>query len=126
MSRIFMLTAAVAGAVAVTLGALGAHTLQDLLAPDRFDVFLTGVRYLSIHAIMLFVTGWFAIERPHAMLTAAGTLFIVGMILFSGSLVLLAVTPYRFLGAVAPVGGMSYIAGWLALGAAAWITTRPN
>jgi len=120
MSRFFMLVAAVAGAVAVTLGAIGAHELKDLLAADRFDVFLTGVRYLAIHAVILFVTGWFMLDRPGRWLAVAGFLFMAGMLLFSGSLVLLAVTPYRFLGAVAPVGGLSYVAGWLLLGLGAW------
>ena len=61
MGRIFMLIAAFAGALAVGMGAMGAHELKDLLASDRFDVFQTGVRYLAIHAIVLFVTGWFSV-----------------------------------------------------------------
>jgi uncharacterized membrane protein YgdD (TMEM256/DUF423 family) len=124
MSRFFILTASVAGALAVALGAIGAHELKDLLAADRFDVFLTGVRYLAIHAVILFVTGWFALDRPHKLLTASGILFIAGMVLFSGSLVVLAVSSYRFLGAVAPVGGVSYILGWLLLGLGAVKATK--
>ena len=124
MSRFFMVAGAVAGALAVGLGAFGAHELKDLLAPDRFDVFQTGTRYLLVHAVMLFITGWFEHERSEKMLTIAGSLFLLGMILFSGSLVVLAVSNYRFLGAVAPFGGLSLIAGWLFLGWGAWRVTR--
>ncbi len=119
-----MLCATIAGALAVGLGAFGAHSLQDLLAADRLDVYQTGVRYLAIHAIVLFITGWIAVERPHKAFSIAGVLLIAGMILFSGSLVLLAVFNYRVLGAVAPVGGLAFISGWLILGLGTWRTVR--
>ncbi len=119
-----MVAGAIAGALAVGLGAFGAHELKDLLAADRFDVFQTGVRYLTIHAILLFITGWFAHGRSDRMLSVAGFFILLGMVLFSGSLIVLAVSNVRFLGAVAPFGGLSFIAGWLSLGWAAWRATR--
>ncbi len=119
-----MLAGAIAGALAVGLGAFGAHELKDLLAPDRFDVFQTGVRYLVIHAIVLFINGWFAHDRRDKMLSVAGFLFLLGMFLFSGSLIVLAISNVRFLGAVAPFGGLAFISGWLFFGWGAWRTTR--
>ena len=119
-----MVTGAIAGALGVGLGAFGAHELKDLLAPDRFDVFQTGVRYLTIHAIVLFINGWFAHGRSEKMLSVAGFLFLLGMFLFSGSLIVLAISNVRILGAVAPFGGLAFIAGWLFFGWAAWSTTR--
>ena len=119
-----MVAGAVAGALAVGLGAFGAHELQDLLAPDRLDVFQTGVRYLLVHAVVLFLTGWFAHGRENRLTKAAGFFLLAGMILFSGSLVVLAGTNLHALGAVAPIGGLSFIAGWLCLAGMAWQHAR--
>ena len=119
-----MLGAAVAGALAVGLGAFGAHALEDLLAADRLAVYETGVRYLAIHSLVLFITGWIATQHPNKLFTVAGFLLIAGMILFSGSLVLLALLNIRILGAVAPVGGLAFISGWLFLGLGAWKSVR--
>ena len=119
-----MVSGAIAGALAVGLGAFGAHELKDVLAPDRLDVFQTGVHYLVIHAIVLFITGWFAHGRTEKMLLRAGLFILIGMVLFSGSLIVLAISNVRFLGAVAPFGGLSFITGWLLLGWGAWRATR--
>jgi len=124
MNRSFMTIGAVAGAIGVGLGAFGSHSLSELLAPDRFDVFQTGVRYLTLHAIMLFITGWINHERNERMFMYSGFGFILGMILFSGSLIVLAVANIRIMGAVAPIGGLCFISGWLLLGWGAFRSIR--
>lgn len=124
MNRNFMTIGAVAGAIGVGLGAFGAHSLSDLLAPDRFEVYQTGVEYLTLHAIMLFITGWVNHLSNERMFMYSGFGFILGMILFSGSLVVLAVANVRIMGAVAPIGGLCFIFGWLLLGWGAFRSIR--
>ena len=118
-----MLIAATAGAIAVGLGAFGAHYLKDLLSPSRFDVYLTGARYLMIHAVILFVTARMNREKPSMFLSGSCVAFLVGMFAFSGSLVLLGLTGARYLGAVAPIGGTGFIVGWVLLAVGAWKTS---
>ena len=117
MERGFLGIAALAGAVAVAGGAFGAHALADRLPPDRLTTFETGARYLMYHALALLgialalgrwpsTTGW---------LQVSGWCFITGMLLFSGSLFLLTLTGLRWLGAITPLGGVAFIAGWTCL-----------
>lgn len=106
---------AVLGALAVLLGAFGAHALRAQLAPDMLAVFETGVRYHFLHAIALLFTGRHADGRAGR---AAGVLFVAGIAIFSGSLYALALTGVRAWGAVTPVGGVAFIAGWIALAVA--------
>ncbi|MCH8276354.1 MAG: DUF423 domain-containing protein [Bacteroidetes bacterium] len=120
MNRCFMIIGAVAGAVAVGLGAFGTHGLKDQISVEMLHVYQTGVEYLIIHAVVLLVTGWIGGGLPQRMIRASGIAFIVGMVLFSGSLLMLATTGLRALGAVAPVGGAAFITGWLLLAAALW------
>lgn len=106
---------AVNGALAVAAGAFAAHGLKARLAPDMLAVFDTAARYHLIHALALCLAA-LAAERLHpAMAKAAATLFAAGIVLFSGSLYLLALTGVRGLGFVTPAGGVALIAGWLAL-----------
>ena len=120
MSRKFMIVGATAGAISVALGALGAHTLQDLLTPDRLDIYHTGVRYLMVHSVILFITGRMARREDHRILHFAGGAFILGMLLFSGSLLILSLANVPLMGAVAPIGGLAYIVGWMLLAWAAY------
>jgi len=120
MARLIMVTAALAGAIAVGLGAFGAHYIKDLLSPSRFDVYETGARYLLVHAVVMLFTGYWMSKVPDRLLTGAAIAFLIGMIAFSGSLVLLAATGIRILGAIAPIGGAGFITGWLLLAVAAW------
>lgn len=100
--------AAAAGFLAVALGAFGAHGLENLLAQNgRAAVWHTAVLYHLIHAVMLFVL---AERKPLA--TGPWWCFLAGIVIFSGSLYLLAVTNARWLGAVTPLGGISFLAGW--------------
>jgi len=106
-------TAAAAGALAVALGAFGAHGLQELLAQKRTAaVWETAVFYHFIHTVMLFV-----LAQRQPLKAGPWWCFLVGIVMFSGSLYLLAVTSLHWLGAITPVGGLSLIAGWI------WLAT---
>lgn len=115
-----MIVGATVGALSVALGALGAHTLEKVLTPDRLDIYHTAVRYMMVHAVMLFITGRMARGNGDRFLKRAGVAFVSGMVLFSGSLLVLALVNVRAMGAVAPVGGLAYIVGWLFLAFAAY------
>ncbi len=122
--RLLILCAAAAGGLAVILGAFGAHGLKGRLTPDQLISFETGVRYQMFHALALFACAWLR-ERGLAGAGVAGGLFLAGMLLFSGSIYLLAtrdltgLTGWRWLGPVTPLGGLCLIAGWIALLASA-------
>jgi uncharacterized membrane protein YgdD (TMEM256/DUF423 family) len=121
MARTWILAAAVIGALGVGLGAFGAHGLADVLAATgRADTFETASRYQMYHALALLAVGWLADTYPGRLIQWAGRLFIAGVILFSGSLYLLAIFDLRFMGAVAPFGGAALIAGWVCMGGAVW------
>ncbi len=114
--RTFAVLGAGFGALAVMLGAFGAHALKSRVEPDLLQVFETGVRYHMYHALALFAVAWAAGRWPVTAVSAAGWLFVSGIIVFSGSLYLLVGTGARWLVAVTPLGGLALIAGWLALG----------
>jgi uncharacterized membrane protein YgdD (TMEM256/DUF423 family) len=106
---------AFAMAFGVALGAFGAHGLKSRLTPDLLAIYETGVRYHLVHGLALFVTAWLAGEDKGRAARLAGLLFVVGILLFSGSLYLLALTGVRALGAVTPLGGVAWIAAWTIL-----------
>jgi uncharacterized membrane protein YgdD (TMEM256/DUF423 family) len=117
MQRTFMLAGALAGFVAVALGAFGAHGLRGRLSPDMLAVFETGVRYQMYHALALMLTSALtggAIVHGRAA-AAAGWLFVAGIVLFSGSLYVLAITGISILGAITPLGGVAFLLGWACL-----------
>jgi uncharacterized membrane protein YgdD (TMEM256/DUF423 family) len=101
--------------LAVALGAFGAHALRARVSADLLAVFETGVRYQMYHALALLglSLAWTRWSMSH--LTAAGYLFIAGIVLFSGSLYLLTLTGARWWGAVTPLGGVAFLAGWITL-----------
>ncbi len=116
MSQFFFSAGAILAAIGVTLGAFGAHALQARLTADRLGTFETGVRYQMYHSIGLLAAGlaighWSTSSWP----IIAGWLFLAGIILFSGSLYLLVFTDRRWLGAITPLGGIAFIAGWICL-----------
>jgi uncharacterized membrane protein YgdD (TMEM256/DUF423 family) len=115
MDRAFALAGALSAFIAVAAGAFGAHALRARLAPDLLVVFETGARYQMYHALALLAVAWAANHWPGTPLRVAGWLFIGGTLLFSGSLYLLALTGVRWLGAVTPLGGLLFLAGWAAL-----------
>ena len=115
MDRTFILAGAVAGLIAVGFGAFGAHGLRGRLSPDMLAVFETGVRYQMYHALALLLTAALATQFEGKAIVAAGWLFVTGIVLFSGSLYLLAVTGITILGAITPIGGVAFLAGWASL-----------
>jgi uncharacterized membrane protein YgdD (TMEM256/DUF423 family) len=106
----------VAGFLGVALGAFAAHGLKPALSPDMLAVFETGVRYQMYHAFALFAAGWGWARWQAVAFVRAGGLFVAGIVIFSGSLYLLAFTGARWLGAITPLGGLAFLAGWLCLG----------
>ena len=116
MEKVFFVSAAILGALAVALGAFGAHALEARISASLLQTYETGVRYHFYHVVAL-IAVVFAINRwPNTNLPViAGWLFIGGVLIFSGSLYLLALTGVRWLGAITPIGGVAFIAGWLCL-----------
>ena len=99
----------------VLLGAFGAHGLAGRVTPEMLSVFETGVRYHLVHGLGLLGVAWAASRWPSGLISAAGWLFVLGIVLFSGSLYVLSVTGARWLGAITPVGGLCFTIGWLVL-----------
>lgn len=120
MIRPFLLLAAFFGMTGVALGAFAAHGLRSRLGTDYLAVFQTGVQYQLIHALALFGVALLALHRPGRLVTVAGGLFALGILLFSGSLYLLTLSGIVKLGIITPIGGTAFLAGWLCLGLAAW------
>lgn len=96
----------------VVLGAFGAHALKARLTPDVLAIYETGVRYHLVHGLAVFVAAWLAGEDQTRAARLAGILFLVGILLFSGSLYLIALTGVRGFGAITPIGGLAWIAAW--------------
>ena len=122
MEKLFFTIASILGGLAVALGAFGAHALNGRVEARLLEVFETGVRYHFYHALALMVVV-FAIGRwPNSNLPViAGWLFIVGIVAFSGSLYAMTFTGLRWMGAITPIGGVAFIAGWICL---ALVTSR--
>ena len=120
MEQVFAAAGALSAFIAVAAGAFGAHMLRARLSPELLAVFETAARYQMYHALALIAVAFALARWPSPATRAAGWLFIAGTVLFSGSLYLLALTGTRWLGAVTPLGGLCFLAGWLALAAAAW------
>jgi uncharacterized membrane protein YgdD (TMEM256/DUF423 family) len=119
MDRTFLLIGALAGFTGVTLGAFGAHALRGRLSPEMLVVFETGVRYQMYHTLAIIATGLIAARLGGWLIVAAGWLFTAGIVLFSGSLYLLAFTGVTLLGAITPIGGVAFLLGWACLALAA-------
>lgn len=117
--RLFFMLGSIAGLLAVALGAFGAHALRGVFQGDMEATYQTAVRYHLIHALALLATAWAVTQWQSSLIPIAGYAFLVGLVLFSGSLYALSLTGFRFLGAITPFGGVAFIAGWalLAIGA---------
>jgi len=121
MDRLFFLMGSLSAGLAVALGAFGAHGLRSRLGADLLATFETGVRYQMYHALALLAVAWAATHWTRSVFPAyAGWLFVAGTLLFSFSLYLLALTGMRWLGAITPLGGVAFVAGWVCLVIAAW------
>lgn len=114
----FIIAGAVNGAIAVALGAFGAHALADKLSAHYLDVWEKAVHYQMFHAVALLAIGILmspALFGPSTSLTWAGWLILGGIIVFSGSLYVLSLSGIGILGAITPIGGVAFIAGWIML-----------
>ena len=121
MAKLFITLASISGMLAVVLGAFGAHALKDRLDQYSMGVFETAVQYHFYHSFALLAVGVIALSQPQTvMLKSSGWLFLIGIIVFSGSLYLLSITGVRWLGAITPVGGLAFIGGWACLAATGW------
>lgn len=115
----FAFLAALFGGSGVALGAFGAHAMQQRVTPDLLAVFETGVRYQMYHALALLGVALAANRLPEsALLYAAGWLFVLGILVFSGSLYALVFSGVRTFGAITPIGGVAFLAGWTCFGLA--------
>lgn len=134
MPKTYLLLAAISGFLAVALGAFGAHGLRERLAPDLLAVYQTGVQYHVYHTLALLAvavllmlvpqsampSSSLPLSLPSTLLKWSGNLFVIGIIIFSGSLYVLAISGVRWLGAITPIGGVAFLAGWICLALAAW------
>ena len=120
MNRIILLTGTVFLALAVIIGAFGAHALKPRITEDLMQVYRTGVEYHFYHALGLLLIGILGFSIPSPLIGWSAFFLSAGIVLFSGSLYLLALTGIHWMGAVTPVGGVSFIAGWILLFLAIW------
>jgi uncharacterized membrane protein YgdD (TMEM256/DUF423 family) len=120
VERTFFVTGAALAAVAVLLGAFGAHSLADRLPAGRVEVFKTAAQYQMYHSLGLLAVAFAVATWPGGFIDAAGWLFVAGIALFCGSLYALSVSGIRWLGAITPLGGICFVAGWASLAAGVW------
>ncbi|HEX8274499.1 MAG TPA: DUF423 domain-containing protein [Longimicrobiaceae bacterium] len=120
MAKTFWVLGCLFGMTAVAAGAFGAHALRARLPADLLAVFETGARYQMYHALALLAVAWAAERWPSGAAVAAGWAFVAGIVVFSGSLYVLALSGVRWLGAVTPLGGVAFLAGWALLAWTAW------
>jgi len=115
MMKLFLGLAGVSGFLSVALGAFGAHALKAKLSTEMMAVYQTGIQYQQFHALALLGVALLMNNHPSPSLTNAGWLFTAGTLIFSGSLYALALTEVKILGAITPIGGLAFLAGWACL-----------
>ena len=126
MHKTFLILGSSTAAIAVVLGAFGAHALKEKLAPEQLQVFETGVRYQVYHSFALILVALIAAKYPSLTLNYSGYLFLSGIIFFSGSLYLLSmksllgIEHWKFMGLITPLGGLCFVAGWILVAISAW------
>ena len=111
----FVFLGSLLAALAVGLGAIGAHALEKQLTPEELETFHTAVDYLMIHALGLVLVGLFSLSRPSRLLDVAGGAMLLGILLFSGFLLAWLATGIKAFVFLVPIGGVAFIVGWLAL-----------
>ncbi|MEO1350308.1 MAG: DUF423 domain-containing protein [Cyanobacteria bacterium J06635_15] len=115
-ARLLIAIASLLGALSVAGGAFGAHALKDQLTEKALATFETGIRYQMYHALALLLVGLLLQQQPESSgLANVGWAFIIGVVIFSGSLYGLSLSGIKILGAITPLGGVAFIAGWLML-----------
>ncbi|MFT3808962.1 MAG: DUF423 domain-containing protein [Micropepsaceae bacterium] len=116
-----LILAGIAGFTGVAMGAFGAHALRDHLTPEAAAIYQTGTLYHLIHAVALLGAALLAREEASARLALwAGYAFAIGIVIFSGSLYVLAISGIKWLGAITPIGGVAFLAGWILIVATGW------
>ena len=122
MAKTFFIIGAILGGLAVAFGAFGAHGLKNIVTPERLETFETAVRYQMYHSLGLLALAWAISHWPEQakLLAIGGWLFLVGVILFSVSLYALVLSGITWLGAITPLGGVAFVAGWLCAVIAVW------
>ena len=120
VDRTFLFVGALCGALGVGLGAFGAHGLRGRLTPEMLAVFETGVRYQMYHALAILLVAALVDRLDSRLVPIAGWCFSAGIVIFSGSLYALAVSGVTVLGAITPIGGVAFLAGWACLIIASW------
>lgn len=123
--RLFLAAGALGGLLTVAFGAFAAHGLRHQISPEMLLVFNKGVLYQGLHALALLATGIMSTRNASRALSTAGWSFLLGIVLFSGSLYLLAMTGSSWLGILTPVGGISFLVGWFSLLIGGWHYSRP-
>ena len=118
--RHFIIIAALNMIAAVGAGAFGAHGLKNMMSVDLLSIWQTGVLYHLVHALGLFIIALLAAHYGNRLFITAGMIMFVGIILFSGSLYVLALTGTRWLGAITPIGGVAFIVACAMVAWAAW------
>ncbi len=113
--KLFLTAGAISGALAVLLGAFGAHLLKKMIAPDMLEVYQTGIHYQFYHTFALMGVGILMNFKPTKTLKWSGYLFIAGIIIFSGFLYLLAISGIKSLGMIVPIGGLTLVLAWIFL-----------
>ncbi len=120
MDRVFFAIGSLSGFLGVGMGAFAAHALKGRLNAELLGIFEVGARYQMYHALALLAVGWACTRWPGAPVTASGWLFVVGTVLFSGSLYAVALSGDRSLGIITPFGGLALLVGWLCLAWGVW------
>ena len=120
LSKLWMTAGSFFGFFGVVLGAFGAHGLKNILSDKSLAIYQTAVQYQMIHALVLLALGIWTSQNSLIHSAACGYSFIVGIVLFSGSLYSLALTDIKVLGAITPLGGLSFLFGWIAFAFLAW------
>ena len=121
MAKSTIALAAISGLVAVTLGAFGAHGLENTLSERMMEVWQTAVQYQFYHTLALLLVATIMLQvQPSRLLNAAAILFLLGILIFSGSLYILALSGITWLGAITPIGGTLFMIGWILLALSAF------
>jgi uncharacterized membrane protein YgdD (TMEM256/DUF423 family) len=121
MTSLFFILGACAAFLAVAAGAFGAHALEVRVPADRLEIFQLAAQYQMYHALALLAVAWATTRWPGATTTAAGWAFVVGIVIFCGTLYGIGLGGPRWLGAITPIGGTAFLVGWLLL---AWSALR--
>ena len=122
MVKIFLFIGSILAGLSVAGGAFASHALKDRLGDRFLEIFETGTKYQMYHALALILVALLLNSQENTPITmvGAGYAFIIGILIFSGSLYALSLTGIKWLGAIAPIGGAALIIGWLSLAIAAW------